>query len=255
MISPMMTVVVLAVLWLIVVIPMLIKRNDDRAGERSVARFSTAMRSLSARRSLASLARPVAEDEQLGEPGRRRASSHAQVFVPGGLPTAPVARKPVPAAVEALMYSDRIAKADMSEARREMMARRRRSLGLLIAGAVVGLLWGMVAGGMLAWTFTLLCLAGLAGYVTFLRNNAVRDRERRESRIRRSGLGQSRGYDATEQDEFGQDGDTLAYQYRDQTAVRIDDDDVALFGVADTIDLTGLYHEDGYDERSMRRAV
>ena len=35
MISPMMTVVVLAVLWLIVVIPMLVKRKDDRAGERS----------------------------------------------------------------------------------------------------------------------------------------------------------------------------------------------------------------------------
>ena len=50
------------------------------------------------------------------------------------------------------MYSDRIAKADMSEARRQMMARRRRSLTLLTAGTVLGLLWGIAAGGALAWT-------------------------------------------------------------------------------------------------------
>ena len=36
MLSPIMTVVVLAVLWLIVVVPMILRRNDDRARERSV---------------------------------------------------------------------------------------------------------------------------------------------------------------------------------------------------------------------------
>ena len=60
MFSPMMTVVVLAVLWLIVVIPMLVKRKDDRAGERSAARFGSAMRALSSRRSLVTLTRSVA---------------------------------------------------------------------------------------------------------------------------------------------------------------------------------------------------
>ena len=45
--SPMMTVVVLAVLWMIVVIPMIIQKLDARKGERSAARFSGAMRALS----------------------------------------------------------------------------------------------------------------------------------------------------------------------------------------------------------------
>ena len=37
MLSPMMTVLVLAVLWAIVVVPMLVKFWTERAGERSVA--------------------------------------------------------------------------------------------------------------------------------------------------------------------------------------------------------------------------
>ena len=180
MISPMMTVMVLAVLWLIVVVPMLIKRSDDRAGERSVARFGGAMRALAARRALT---RP-ADPEDGPESGR---TSRAQVFVPGAA-APPASRKPVPAAMEAAMYPDRIAKADLSAARRQMMARRRRSLTLLILGTVIGLVWGVAAGGAIAWTVGLLCAAGLAGYLMFLRNQAVRDRERRAARQQRSGL-------------------------------------------------------------------
>jgi len=37
--------------------------------------------------------------------------------------------------------------------------------------------------------------------------------------------------------------------------VRIDDEDIELRGMADTIDLTGLYVEEEYDEHAMRRAV
>jgi hypothetical protein len=37
--------------------------------------------------------------------------------------------------------------------------------------------------------------------------------------------------------------------------VRIDDEDIELRGMADTVDLTGLYVEEQFDERSMRRAV
>ncbi len=37
--------------------------------------------------------------------------------------------------------------------------------------------------------------------------------------------------------------------------MRIDDEDIELRGMADTIDLTGLYVEEEFDERSMRRAV
>jgi hypothetical protein len=245
MLSPMMTVVVLAVLWLIVVIPMLVKRNDDRAGERSAARFSSAMRALSARRSLASLTRPAPQADL--EPDEApRFDPHAQVFVPGRALRADAGRRPVPAAMEAMLYPDRIARTDMSEARRQMLARRRRSLLTLVAGAVLGLLWAVAAGGTLAWLVALAFTGSLGGYLLFLRNQALRDRDRRQSRMQRSGLRPATGYEATER---------FSHQAAESTAVRIDDEDVELRGMADTIDLTGLYVDEEYDEHAMRRAV
>ncbi|MDQ1722359.1 MAG: hypothetical protein QOI26_2093 [Pseudonocardiales bacterium] len=244
MISPTMTVLVLAVLWLIVVIPMLVKHKDDRAGERSVARFGGAMRALSSRSPLAAHTRPAAAEDRVSRP-----ANHAQVFIPGGpsRPQVPPAgRRPVPAAMEAVMYPDQIAKADMSDARCQMMARRRRSLAVLTAGTIIGLLWGLAAGGMLAWTIGLLFLVSLGSYLLFLRNQALHDRARREQRQQRSGLAKPRGYNASEQFPYRADADTV---------VRIDDEDVELRGVADTVDLTGLYVEEQFDERSMRRAV
>jgi hypothetical protein len=250
MLSPMMTVVVLAVLWLIVVIPMLVKRKDDRAGERSVARFGGAMRALSVGKSLGALARPVrlVEDVDDARPARgRAAASRPQVFVPGGSASVPsAARRPVPAAMEAVMYPDRIDKADMSDARRQMMARRRRSLTLLALGTAIGLLWGLMSGGMLSWTVGVAFTGGLSGYLLFLRNQALRDRERRASRMERSGLDQHYSYDVTE---------TIPRYVDDETVVRIDDEDAQLHGMADTVDLTGLYTDEQFDERPMRRAV
>lgn len=245
MLSPMMTVIVLAVLWLIVVIPMLVKRNDDRAGERSAARFSSAMRALSARRSLATLTRPAPQGD-LAPTEAPRFDPHAQVFVPGRALRADAGRRPVPAAMEATLYPDRIARADLSEARRQMLARRRRSLTLLTVGTLLGLLWAVAAGGMLAWLVALAFTGSLGGYLLFLRNQALRDRDRRQSRLQRSGLRQSRSYEATER---------FSHQAAESTAVRIDDEDVELRGMADTIDLTGLYVDEAFDERSMRRAV
>jgi len=244
MFSPMMTVLVLAVLWLIVVIPMLVKRSDDRAGERSAARFGAAMRSLSNRRSLAMLARPAPQADL--ETEGRPADTHAQVFVPGRAMRTTADRRPVPAALEATLYPDQIAHADLSEARRQMLARRRRSLTLLAAGTVIGLLWLVAAGGLLATLMSLVFVASLAGYLLFLRNQAIRDRDRRQSRLQRSGLRPDLGYEATEQFEV---------QPEPNSVVRIDDEDVELRGMADTIDLTGLYVQEEYDERAMRRAV
>jgi hypothetical protein len=244
MFSPMMTVLVLAVLWMIVVIPMLVKRNDDRAGERSAARFSSAMRALSAKRSLATLTRPAPQADL--EPDEApRLDPHAQVFVPGRALRVDAGRRPVPAAMEATLYPDRIARADLSEARRQMLARRRRSLILLTAGTVLGLLWAVAAGGMLALLVALAFIGSLGSYLLFLRNQALHDRERRQARLQRSGLRPSAGYEVTER---------FTYE-AESTAVRIDDEDVELRGMADTIDLTGLYVEEEYDERAMRRAV
>src|SRR3954469_5584965 len=242
MISPTMTVLVLAVLWLIVLVPMLIKHKDDRAGERSVARSGGAMRALSSRGAVT--------DTVPAETRARRPAGHAQVFVPGSPSRSPqvppAGRRPGPAAMEAVRYPDQTAKAALSEARRQMMARRRRSLAVLIAGTVLGLLWMVAAGGALAWTVSLLFLASLAGYLFFLRNQALRDRDRRQQRQQRSGLARPRGYDATEQ---------FPFRAEPEDTVRIDDEDVELQGIADTIDLTGLYVEEEFDERSMRRAV
>ena len=128
------------------------------------------------------------------------------------------------------MYPDQIAKADMSDARRQMMARRRRSLVLLTAGTVIGLIWGLAAGGAVAWTVGLLFLAALAGYLFFLRNQALHDQARRAQRLQRAGVPRPHGYNATEQ-----------FPHRADTgdAVGIDDEDVELRGIADTIDLTG----------------
>ena len=86
----------------------------------------------------------------------------------------------------------------------------------------------------------------LGGYLLFLRNQALRDRERRETRQQRSGLRRNHGYDATAEHAFQTGGDLV---------VRIDDEDLELRGLADTIDLTGLYLEEEFDERAMRRAV
>jgi hypothetical protein len=242
------TVLVLAVLWLIVVVPMIIQKIDDRRGERSAARFSGAMRALARGGSLGALARPVGRDEadSASEPVRRR-TSRPQVFVPGAPPSViAAARRPVPAAMEAVMYPERIARADLSDARREMMARRRRSLTLLIAGTVIGLIWALASGGSLAWGLGGLFSLSLGGYLYFLRSQALRDRDRRESRMSRSGLTYNHGYDVTEQIPVYQDSEAM---------VRIDDDDVELHGMSDTIDLTGLYQDEQFDERAMRRAV
>src|ERR1700709_2037441 len=91
MLSPMMTVVVLAVLWLIVVVPMVVKRKDDRAGERSAARFGGATEALPGRRTLANLARPVPNfDDGIGDEQPARRLSRAQIFVPGRGAQAPI---------------------------------------------------------------------------------------------------------------------------------------------------------------------
>src|SRR4051812_49047717 len=108
----MMTVFVLVVLWLIVVVPMIVRRNDERKRDRSVDGFGQAMRAL----------------------GRRTHPSDAQVFVPTARAVERVAtsapaearlstRRPVPAAQEALMYP--VDRSEMTEARAQMMARRR----------------------------------------------------------------------------------------------------------------------------------
>lgn len=224
MLSPMMTVFVLAVLWAIVVVPMIFRGRDERRRERSVDGFGRAMRAMGRR-------------PQVSEAVRQ------EVFVPRTRAEAPAnpTRRPVPAAQEALMHP--VDRSEMSEARAHMMARRRRSLTILGLGTLIFLPVAMFVGG-LTWLLAVPFTAGLVGYLYFLRSQATRDRARRQNRQQRAEVSRTRGVDATEKpQEFAEMGPTV---------VRIDDDDFELQDF-DTIDLTGLYTEE-LDETAARRA-
>jgi hypothetical protein len=225
MLSPLMTVVVLTVLWLIVVVPMVVRRTDERRRERSVNGFGRAMRAL----------------------GRNAATvgeSRAEVYVPrqNRAKLAAPARRPVPAAQEALMYPpDR---SELSAARTQMLARRRRSLGILIGGSAIFGLLALIMGGIM-WALATPFLLGVVGYMWFLRNQAMRDRARRENRQVRAARRRPESYDVTEA--------VARFDEAPDSVVRIDDDDVELMSM-DTIDLTGLYTEELEPAAAQRRA-
>lgn len=225
MLSPLMTVFVLAVLWLIVLVPMFLRRNDERRRDRGVDGFGRAMRAL----------------------GRRSVTGQAEVFVaateePQRVSIAPAARRPEPAPEEALLHP--VDRAEMSQARQQMMARRRRSLTVLGLGSLVFTLVAVFAGGVL-WLPAIGFLLGLTGYLWFLRTQAVRDRERRENRRLREAERRPLGFDATDE--------LTRFEVQPESVVRIDDDDLDLHDM-DTIDLTGLYSDELAGDVAQRRA-
>ena len=232
--SPFVTVGVLAVLWLIVVVPMIVRRNDEVARDRSIREFGRAMRALGRRSD-------TKADTPLAEP------SDPEVFVAGHRESKTVAvRRPVPADSalqrEGLMYP--VDRSEMSAARASMMARRRRSLAILGIGSLVSVLFALVAGGLI-WLVALVFVAGLVGYLGFLRTQARKGRTRRSGRRERwspewAPEGDEPGYDVS---------DTTS----DETVVRIDDDDLQL-QTMDTIDLTGLYPADEPEVATERKA-
>lgn len=225
MLSPMTTVLVLAILWLVVVVPMLFRRRDEGQRERSVARFGRAMLALGTRVPVATV-------------------SGTDVFVPGRKSAAPVAaaaRRPVPAPEEALMYP--VDRAEMSAARTQMMSRRRRSLGTLVVGAVLFSILAISMGGVM-WLLDMPFVLGVVGYVWFLRTQARRDRERRENRQQRATTRRTTGYDAMS--------DAERFPQAPESVVRIDDDDIDLHNL-DTVDLTGLYSEESAAEPAVQR--
>ena len=233
MTEPMVTVAVLAVLWLIVVIPMIVQRKDSRAGSRSAARFDAAMRVLS-RRSVIDRAAPAPQ------------SAPSTLHVSGA-----VDRKPTPVGRTATMFVADTT--DMSQARRQMMSRRRRALGMLLAGLVIASILAVFTRSSAAWVFAVLFAVSLGGYLLSLHSQTTRDNARRQNRRSAAPPPQSaRDYDATS---------TLhRFTDRPEAVVEIDSDDVSLHNI-DTIDLTGLYTDedlrsDGSDSHhhDLRRA-
>jgi hypothetical protein len=223
-----MTVVVLAVMWLIVVVPMIVRRNDERRRERDVAGFGRAMRALGRR----SATQDDAPDVFVPRPVEERDADLAKPY-----------RRPVPVAQEALMYP--VDRTELSAARAQMIARRRRSLTILVGGTLVFGLLALVMGGA-SWFLFMPFALGLVGYVYFLRSQALRDQARRETRQMRASARRPRvDYDATE--EIGR------FDAAPTSVVRIDDDDFELQSM-DTMDLTGLYEAEEPTEAVQRRA-
>lgn len=246
----MMTVAVLAVLWLIVVVPMVVRRNDERRRDRMITGFGYAMRALGRRANAGSVAdvfvpsraRTQADDRQsLDQQVTERiadieSTREAAPVVPG--------RRPMPSAQEALMYP--VDREQMSEARAAMMRRRRRALGTLVVGAIGFTAAALFMGGLMFWAPAALFLLGLGGYLYFLRDQALKDRDRRAGRLERAVERRASGYDATT-DEAPQ------FVPLPESVVRIDDDDLELQNM-DTIDLTGIYTEELVEQTAQRRA-
>lgn len=223
MLSPTMTVVVLVVLWLIVVVPMVLRRSDERRSEKSVARWGRGMRALGRR-----VPTEAGPDVFVSRADANRSDSAD----PKTAPLAGPGRRPVPAAQEALMYPpDR---SELSAARAQMLARRRRSLAILFGGSILFGALALMTGGFF-WVLAIPFLLGTAGYLLFLRNQAMRDRARRENRQARAASRRTVGYDVTAEPE--------RFEQLPESVVRIDDDDIELQSL-DTIDLTGLYSEE-----------
>jgi hypothetical protein len=138
--------IVLVTMWLVVLVPMFVRRGDERAETRSMDRFATAMRVLSRR-----------EPGSGGVAGKRRYATAA----------------PTP-------YADG-ASPVRTAAREAMLRRRRRTLALLAVTAVLAVPAALVVSSWL-WLAQVPATLLLAGYVGWLRAQVRREHDRRTRR-------------------------------------------------------------------------
>jgi hypothetical protein len=139
--------IVLVIMWLVVLVPMFVRRGEDRAESRSMDRFATAMRVLSRRT-------PAGSG---GIAGRRRYAT---------APPAPYADGASPV---------------RTAARERMLRRRRRTLATLTITALVAGLAALVVSPLL-WLAAVPAVLLLGGYVGWLRAQVRREHERRSRR-------------------------------------------------------------------------
>jgi hypothetical protein len=149
--------IVLVVMWLVVLVPMFVRRHDDRLESRSMDRFQTAMRVLS-RRTPGSGG--VAVRRRYGTPPPGRSA--------GGAPPAG------------------------SAARAQMLSRRRRTLAVLATTALLAVPAALLITSWM-WLLQVPTLLLLVGYLGWLRQQVRREEERR---TRRSALFGERPYGA-----------------------------------------------------------
>jgi hypothetical protein len=231
-VSPMMTVVVLTILWLVVVVPMIVRKGDDAARTRTMTRFRGGLRTLGrAASAVAADSSPVTPLD-LTSVTPHRAAGRPRPVVAARMADAvltPASRRPEPAAEEATMRSAE--QPEMSAARLAMLRRRRRTMSVLGVGSAVTVMLAFFAGGP-SWLIAAAFLVGLGGYLYFLRRQALSDRERRAVRQLRAA---QRPHDVDRVH-------SVSSSATSDSVVRIDDDDFELHAM-DTVDLTGLYQE------------
>jgi hypothetical protein len=138
--------IVLVIMWLVVLVPMFVRRGEDRAEFRSMDRFATAMRVLSRR-----------APSTGGVAGRRRYAT---------APPAPYADGTSPI---------------RTAARERMLRRRRRTLAVLAGISLLGALAALALSSWL-WLAQVPATLLLAGYVGWLRAQVRREYERRTRR-------------------------------------------------------------------------
>jgi hypothetical protein len=145
--------IVLVIMWLVVLVPMFVRRGDDRAEVRSMDRFATAMRVLSRR-----------APSSGGVAGKRRYATAA----------------PTP-------YADG-ASPVRTAARERMLRRRRRTLAVLATTAVLAAPAALAVSSWL-WFAQVPATLLLAGYVGWLRAQVRREHDRRTRRTAMFGEG------------------------------------------------------------------
>jgi hypothetical protein len=138
--------IVLVIMWLVVLVPMFVRRGDDRSELRSMDRFATAMRVLSRRSSSSG-----------GVAGRRRYAT---------APPAPYADGSSPI---------------RTAARERMLRRRRRTLAVLVGIALLAAPAALALSPWL-WLAQVPATLLLVGYVGWLRSQVRREHERRTRR-------------------------------------------------------------------------
>jgi hypothetical protein len=138
--------IVLVIMWLVVLVPMFVRRGEDRAELRSMDRFATAMRVLSRRAPSAG-----------GVAGRRRYATAPPASYADG--TSPV----------------------RTAARERMLRRRRRTLAVLAGIAVLAAPAALALSPWL-WLAQVPATLMLAGYVGWLRAQVRREYEWRTRR-------------------------------------------------------------------------
>src|SRR5215207_4187923 len=139
--------IVLVVMWLVVLVPMFVSRGDERAENRSMDRFATAMRVLSRR-----------------APGS------------GGV----AGRHPRYATAPPASYADG-ASPVRTAARARMLRRRRRTLAVLVTTAALGVPGALTVSSWL-WLAQVPATLLLVSYVGWLRQQVRREHDRRSRR-------------------------------------------------------------------------